>query len=306
MFLDPRKATNVRKISDHFTSLLASEMRGSLYREFGKRFDVSGTGHYLVVHPVGQRDVWANRFEDLYRSFVHYFRSRGISINQPQFPMVAVVFHNKTDFFRYATKNGMTNKNYLGYYTPISNRVLLYDIMGGKKGGNWYENAETIIHEATHQTAYNTGLHVRLGETPRWVVEGLATMFEARGVWNSHQFNNRPNRINRRRFQSFKHHLNGRTTSRLAQLIAGDRLFETDQSAAYAEAWALTFFLAELEPHRYFRFLKKMYSRKPLSTYTSAQRQKDFTDVFGKDFVMLDTRLQRFMKTLKYCSTDLN
>src|SRR5690606_26419230 len=37
---------------------------------------------------------------------------------------------------------------------------------------------DTLIHEATHQLAFNLGLHSRLGETPRWVVEGLAMLFE--------------------------------------------------------------------------------------------------------------------------------
>ena len=29
---------------------------------------------------------------------------------------------------------------------------------------------DTMIHEATHQAAFNTGLHSRIGETPKWVV----------------------------------------------------------------------------------------------------------------------------------------
>src|SRR5262245_20690259 len=32
---------------------------------------------------------------------------------------------------------------------------------------------DTMIHEATHQVAFNTGLHSRLGCNPKWVVEGL-------------------------------------------------------------------------------------------------------------------------------------
>ena len=47
-----------------------------LQREFGRAFDVSGTGQYLVVHPAGQRDRWADRFEQLYRSMIHYLTAR--------------------------------------------------------------------------------------------------------------------------------------------------------------------------------------------------------------------------------------
>jgi hypothetical protein len=41
---------------------------------------------------------------------------------------------------------------------------------------------ETMIHEATHQLGYNLGLHNRTGRNPKWVVEGLATVFETPGM----------------------------------------------------------------------------------------------------------------------------
>ncbi len=55
----PDEAEDYSKVSDRFRSYSQAEMRGQLLREFGRAFDVSGTGHYLVVHPAGKRDVWA-------------------------------------------------------------------------------------------------------------------------------------------------------------------------------------------------------------------------------------------------------
>src|SRR5687767_11998699 len=66
----PSDASRYRRTSDHFTSFSANDMRRTLKMEFGRQFDVSGTGHYLVVHPKGQRDIWAPRFEELYRSYM--------------------------------------------------------------------------------------------------------------------------------------------------------------------------------------------------------------------------------------------
>jgi len=293
---DPHQAKNVRTTSGTFYSYSSNEMRASLYREFGKNFDVSGTGHYLVVHPKGQRDVWANRFEELYRNFTHYFRTRRIHPSEPQFPLVAVVFHRRDDFLRYATADGLNAKNYLGYYSPTSNRILLYDTTAGRSSGDWTTNAETIIHEATHQTANNTRIHSRFGSTPRWVAEGLATMFEARGVWNPRRYRQRADRINQGRLQGFRRHLKTHNASRLVELISRDHIFNSQGDIAYAEAWALTFFLAELEPRKYGAYLQKTAARKPFEGYSAAQRQKDFTDTFGKDLAMLDARLQRFIK----------
>lgn len=298
---DPADAENFRKRSNYFYSYSPSEMRASLSREFGNRFDVTGTGHYLVVHPAGERDLWAQRFEELYRSFVHYFSSRGFSARSPDFPLVAVVFHQKQDFLRFASKDGVRGANgLLGYYSPRSNRVYLYDITAGKRQSEqWYANSETIIHEATHQTAFNTGVHNRFATTPRWVAEGLGTMFEAPGVWNSRKYRSRSDRINHGRLKSFRRLAESRRPrNSIQQIIAGDVLFQKDSQLAYAESWALSFYLAELQPHKYSQYLQRVAAKKPFTKYTSARREKDFTDVFGSDFHMLDVRVKRFIDEL--------
>lgn len=297
---NPSDATNFRKLSNRFCSFSQSEMRASLHREFGKRFDVSGRGHFLVVHPAGQRDLWAQRFEDINRAFTRYFSARGLRPHKPQFPLVAVVFHKRKDFVRSAENEGVTARSgLLGYYSPATNRVLLYDAKAGSASDDWHQNAETIIHEATHQMAFNTGIHSRFNTTPRWVAEGLGTMFEARGVWNPQRYTQREDRINRGRLESFRRYAAQRRPQvGLTRVLGNDDLFNSDADAAYAEAWAMTFFLAELEPHNYWRYLRKTTSRKSFTPYSSARRQKDFTDVFGQDLQMLDTRLLRFVKSL--------
>ena len=37
----------------------------------------------------------------------------------------------------------------------------------------------TIVHEATHQIAFNCGLQTRLSDIPLWLCEGMAVYFEA-------------------------------------------------------------------------------------------------------------------------------
>ena len=55
-----------------------------------RHYDVAGDVHYLVVYPKGQRDAWAPRFEQLYRSFQQYFTARGWRPQEPQFPLIAL------------------------------------------------------------------------------------------------------------------------------------------------------------------------------------------------------------------------
>jgi len=102
----PEEARDFQKSSPRFFSYSHGEIRAGLYKEFGRQFDITGTGHYLVVHPRGQKDKWADRFERLYRSFNHYFRVRGFELKEPEYPLVAVVFHNRQDYQRYASRTG--------------------------------------------------------------------------------------------------------------------------------------------------------------------------------------------------------
>ena len=58
------------------------------------------------------RDQWAPRFEELYRSFVHYFSARGWRLTEPQFPLIAVVFPRQIDFARQASREGVLRQQW--------------------------------------------------------------------------------------------------------------------------------------------------------------------------------------------------
>ena len=83
----------------------------------------------------------------------------------------------------------------------------------------------TIIHEATHQLAYNTGLHSRLGWNPRWIVERLATVFEAPGIRDGSKNRTAASRINRGRFVQFGNFAADRyKTKSLESFLASDKM----------------------------------------------------------------------------------
>ncbi len=298
---NPKLAKEAKKTSPRFFGYSPSEMKTALQQEFGKRFDVSTTRHYLIVHPQGERDQWANRFEELYNRFEHYFRVRGFKLTQPQYPLVAVVFRDQAEYYRHAVASGTPMRaNTLGHYDPVSNRVFLFDVTSGAGGADWSENADTIIHEATHQTAYNVGVHKRFTAAPRWMVEGLATMFEARGVWNSQYDLSQADRVNRGRLQEFHEYAaTRRKPGAIAALLASDGAFRSDPSGAYAEAWALSFYLCETQPRLYAAYLAKAADRPPFSDYPPAERMADFQDIFGREMKMFETKFVRYMEEVK-------
>lgn len=297
----PDEATEFRKTSTRFQSYSVSELRAELLRELGNRFDVTGTGHYLVAHPRGQRDVWPQRFEDLYRSFVHYFSVRGFKPKKPPFLLIGTVCGNQREFVRISANRGArVTSGVLGFYRPMSNQILLYDMHAGRNQGNWQQNATVIIHEATHQTAFNTGIHNRYAPPPLWVAEGLATMFEAPGVYDSRYHTQRSDRVNRGRLQQFRQIVAAKHRPEvLRSIVASDDLFRTHAAAAYAEAWALSFFLVETRPRQYTKYLALTADRPAFTDYTPAERTADFTSVFGANWKMLDARFLRFMAEVK-------
>jgi len=298
--VEPAKVENLTQVSNSFRPYSSTDLRGMLRQEFGNAYEVTGDKHYLVVCPAGERNTWAPRFEQLYGSFLQYFTARGWRPNEPRFPLVAVVFPTEREFQAYATREGSRlGPGTLGYYSPISNRILLYDITKTTQL-DWSVNAETIIHEAAHQTAFNTGVHNRFAQPSRWIVEGLGTMFEARGVWDSSKYKSQADRINRHRQAAFQQYAkNRRQEGTVADIVSSDRLFNTDADAAYAEAWALTFFLSETDPRRYVEYLRKTAAVPNFTQRRSPERLADFTAVFGTNLKLLEAKMLRFMADLK-------
>lgn len=295
-----KAAEKSRKTGTSFRGYSIGEMKKRLREEFDRSFQLSTTNHFVVVHPRGEWSAWSKRLESLYRSFVHYMTVRGFNVQSPAVPLVAIVFRNQSEYYRYAKANGSNlQPGTLGHYDPQTNRIFLFDANSAGSSGDWSDNAETIIHEATHQTAYNVGVHRRFAEQPRWLVEGLAMMFEARGVWDARSTYSRSDRINRGRLDDFRYYVSSRGGGILKQLVASDQFFKTSPVKAYCEAWTLSFFLSETRPQQYCNYLARVAARKPFSKYSARARIADFKKVFGNDLEMLDAELVRFAEELK-------
>jgi hypothetical protein len=160
-------------------------------------------------------------------------------------------------------------------------------------------NAETIVHEAIHQMAFNSGVHSRYAMPPRWVAEGLGTIFEARGVSNADRYKQASERINWGRIEDFrKYAAERRPAGSLAEFLTSERLFRSDPQAAYGEAWALTFYLFETQPRKYVAYLQKTAARPQFAEYHGAQRLADFQQIFGQDLRQLEARYLRFIANL--------
>jgi uncharacterized protein DUF1570 len=322
-FIPINEIDSIRTVGPKFREFSLADLRDELRRTLPKQFRIDGTGHFLICATKNSHH-FGEICEETYRTFYRYFSVRGFKITQPEFPLVIIVFPDRPSFVEYCRKDGIEPPSgLLGYYMRLTNRVALFDAGdeyrtdSNRIGGTGSEKVagdtvrpgfdamiegnlhDTIVHETTHQVAFNTGLHSRIGTTPKWVVEGLATMFEAPGIRDSQKSSSPKTRINRSRYVWFGNYMQSRRQPHsLADFVANDDLYSSATLDAYSEGWALTFFLAETRHASYGRYLKLIVQRNPLKRYTADERVADFRKAFG-DVNKLEVEFLRFFEKLK-------
>lgn len=291
--------TDFHEIESRFRPYSSLDIRDQLQAEFGRGFEVKTTPHYVVVSAKGTGDRYALIFEKIYRQFHTYFTTRNFKIVSPEFPLVAVVFPQHQAFIDYCVSEGARpQQGLVGFYLPGSNRVAVYD-RAASGDSSTDDVDDTVVHEGTHQVAFNTGVHSRIGQSPLWLVEGLATLFEADGIRRREIGAQAKDRVNTERLNWFLEYRKLRPQFSLEQFVRDDTMFKRAPLDAYSQAWALTFYLAESRPVEFAKFLKITASRNPLKPYESDARLHDFRTAFGTDLDFIETGMLRYFDHLE-------
>lgn len=334
------KVDSFNKMSPRYRPYSFADIRGRVLEDYASEgYEAVTTRHYIVCAKKGHAKKYADVFEEVYRTFHVHFSVRGFKVNEPEFPLVALVFPDQKHFVEYCRQDGVNaGQGLLGYYLRSSNRVALYDT--GKESLTAINNStnpltnqapwlpaqdsadpwqftqllanvqplgtlqgglrDTVVHEATHQIAFNTGLHSRIGESPKWVVEGLATVFEAPGIRDTSSSRAISARLNRERFVWFGNYAKERRQPKsLEAFLAGDKLFSSSALDAYSQAWALTFYLIETRPREYAKYLRDMAQRNPMLSYTAEARVADFKSAFGDNLNLFEASFLRYIERIR-------
>ncbi len=290
----PHEVSRYESLGRRFLPATHAQLAAWWARRLGPGLSTATTQHFVVFHPRSPQR-WAETFERVFRAFWRYFSVRGFRLQKPPFPLVAVVFRSSEQYHRVAQALGEAIPSWsAGFYSPTSNLVMFFQEDLNPEDPN---TLARLVHEVTHQAAYNTGVHDRVRGSPRWVVEGLATMFEVPGVWSSTGTETTAQRIHPHQLEVFRSSLrrNGRSAW-LTELVARDGPFRSNPDLAYAQAWALSFYLAETRGRKYAAYLKLSIGQEHAS---AKKRLKTFTRVFGANLNWLQADLERFYKQFR-------
>jgi hypothetical protein len=295
------------------SAALGKRLAAELDKKVAEGFRAVSTRHYTIVSSADPRFTrWVGTlFERLRSAFVAYWKGRGVKLSDPEFPLVAIVLKDRAQFSKFVTVDAKLDPTTVtGYYSIMTNRIVLYDIAripGQAPAATSVEIQRrlatapqaiaTVVHEAAHQVAYNSGMNRRLSDNPLWLVEGMAVFFEtpdlrSRSGWRT------VGKVNLPRLARFSDYVRRRRrVGSLKTLICSDRrLRDVESSAdAYAEAWALSYFLLRTRRKQYAAYLKTISAKPLLRWDTPETRQSDFEAAFGEDWEELDRVFLKYL-----------
>lgn len=301
-----------------FAPYSQQEMAAALRSELGDGFKIVTTKHYILCSEASREYAqWTGSlFERLMAAFDRRWDSRPLKLHEPDFPLCAIILRDEKRFGEFAlTDAGPSVIGALGYYSTLTNRMVMYDLTAGLSGrdpqtpqevvqrlAGQVSNVSTIVHEATHQIAFNSGMHTRMADNPFWLVEGMAMYFETPDLSNASGWRTvgKVNAVRLRDYQEFQ--TTRRPAASLKTIVTADEKFHAADNAtavdAYAEAWALTYYLINRKRTAYPAYLAKIAQKKPLEQDDPEKRLAEFEEAFGK-LADVERDMAKYMATLK-------
>lgn len=293
-----------------------------LLDEMGPGFQVYQAKHYVIVYNTTRKYAqWTSSLlERLQKGFVAYWKRRGFDVKEPEAPLAVVIFGDKNTYLQYAREElGQAAGTAIGYYSLQSNRITMYDLTGmqalrreDSKRGSLHDitamlsepeaapQVATIVHEATHQIAFNCGLQKRFVDNPVWLAEGMAMFCETPDLFSNRSWSG-IGKVNYDRWDLYRENANANRVGTLKSIIVDDTRFRNPRTAvdAYAEAWAWTYFLITWHTDEFVAYLKEMADKPLLTPADKKQRLAEFTKHFGDDFTKLEDEFYRRMSRIE-------
>ena len=280
-------------------------------------FHVHTTDNYVIAAstPEAYSEWTSQLLERMQIAFQSYWKNRRFELTPLASPLPVLILSNQSQFAKLAefdrTPASATGQ---GYYLVTANRIVLFDLTAQngdtpattiaevqRRAQRIPASVATVVHEATHQIAFNRGMHRRYADNPVWLTEGMAMYFEAPDLRSRRGWSG-IGKVNASRLFRFREFLKSkREPDSIETLVKDNSRFGDADSAidAYAEAWALTYFLIRTRIRDYTQYLKLVSQNQPLDWDSPEERLAEFQSVFGNDLAKLNRELLSFTRRLR-------
>ena len=278
-----------------------------MLRIAGRNARTLETDHFVVVYTSSTEKArqLASRLEHVYAWCVQYMKLLDLPRTQrPAHRLEIFFFGTFEEYDRYQTLNGFREMGFIGFYYRPYNRSAFFDMMTyppyrsllerskdpevplqeRRRAKNLLErlvehqNLEVVQHEAAHHIHFNIGIFPGKADLPRWMTEGLATMFEVP-----------PNRtgaslgsLNHVRLYRFREFFGprGENAPPLREFISDDAYFGGYRG--YLMGWALNHYLFHKKREQYAEWMRLLANLEDNVPFTQAQRLAEFERIFGE------------------------
>jgi hypothetical protein len=294
------------KLDTPFKPLTTAELSEQMLAELPTGFRSYATPHYVVCYNTSRAYAqWTGSLlERLFKAFTNYWQHQGFELREPEFPFGVVVFADRQSYDQASREDLPAGTgNIVGFYSLRSNRINMFDLTGSEAVQNGAANKRrgsmreinqmlsqpaatplvaTVVHEATHQIAFNNGMQTRFADIPLWLCEGMAVYFEApdlasRSGWQG------IGRVNYPRLERFRTNLGNWHDGSLEEMLRDSKRFRNPHTSfdAYADAWALNYYLIKYQPKAYTAYLKDLAEKRALIEDDPQLRLAEFRKHFG-------------------------
>lgn len=280
-------------------------------------FHVHTTRNYAIAAstPEAYSEWTSQLLERMQIAFQSYWKNRRFTLTPLAAPLPVLILSNQAQFAKMAEFDKTpASANGQGYYLVTANRIVLFDLTASDAASQATTIAEvqrraqripasvaTVVHEATHQIAFNRGMHRRYADNPVWLTEGMAMYFEAPDLKSRRGWSG-IGKVNTARLFRFREFLKARRQpDSIETLVRDNTRFGDPDSAidAYSEAWALTYFLIRTRMRDYAQYLTAISQKQPLHWDDPEDRLAVFQSAFGSNFAKLNREFLSFTSRLK-------
>ncbi len=308
---------NDRVDSDQpFIHLTDDELAAEMLQRAGANFAIQQTPHFTLCSAAS--DIYTaycgRLLEKVLEEYVKFFDKSKLNLHTPTFRLPVMIFRDASRFQAFAKlQHPETDFSEVpGYYSIRDNQMLISGLSGDRSFRTNSEliralkknsrQVETIVHEAVHQLAFNTGLMVRYADNPMWLSEGLAVYFEGASGRSSTVWS-RPGEPSRVHLPRLKAILKGNSGPELplSDLVGSDAAFLSSQQLAnaYGKGWALTHFLVNDNREALDQLLLEISRQKPLQPVSTAIRLKNFAEATNGTLQEIEGELQRHVSRIR-------